>query len=163
MPAGHFVKKSKSKTEIPSSSLADIVFVLLLFFMVTTTVRNTELKVHITYPQAKNIEKISQKRLLSYIYVGPRIGGNQNQNQEGQGQGQGNVAIEIDNSIVSMGDISNIMRRKYNAQPRLIVSIRMDKNTRAGVLSDIQQQLQDAGALRVNYSSKPKGQKPAAP
>jgi biopolymer transport protein ExbD len=152
MPA--FKKKSKSKQEVPTSSLADIVFVLLLFFMVVTTVRNVELKVKINYPQANNIEKISQKNLLSYIYVGPKIGSNQN---------QGNIAIEIDNSIVSMNDISTIMRRKYNAQPRLIVSIRMDKNTKAGVLSDIQQQLQQAGALRINYSSKPAANQTASP
>jgi biopolymer transport protein ExbD len=152
--AGHFIKKSKSKTEIPSSSLADIVFVLLLFFMVTTTVRDIQLKVKFTVPKAKNIEKIAQKRLLSYIYVGTP-----QSSSEQSGGTQGNVAIQIDNSIVNMDDISSIMNQKYTAQPRLIVSIRMDKNTKAGVLTDIQTQLQDAGALRINYSSTPEENK----
>jgi biopolymer transport protein ExbD len=143
----YFKKKTKSKAEIPSSSLADIVFILLIFFMVSTTIANVKLKVRIKYPKAKNIEKIEQKNLVSYIYVGPkRISANQ----------YGNTEIEIDNAIVSMNDISTIMRNKYLAQPRLIVSIRMDKNTHLGKLIDIQTQLQDAGALRINYSTKEK-------
>jgi biopolymer transport protein ExbD len=149
---GHFIKKSKTSAEIPTASLADIIFVLLLFFMVTTTVRDIQLKVKFTVPKANNIEKIAQKRLLSYIYVGSPTSGN-----EASGGTQGNAAIQIDNSIVSMNDISSIMNQKYTAQPRLIVSIRTDENTKTGVLTDIQTQLQDAGALRVNYSTLPKG------
>jgi biopolymer transport protein ExbD len=143
-----FKKKSATrKAEIPSSSLADIVFILLIFFMVSTTITSVKLKLRVRYPQAKNIEKIEQKNLLSYIYVGPkRIGPSQ----------YGKTEIEIDNAIVSMDDISTIMQNKYDAQPRLIVSIRMDKNTHLGMLIDIQKQLQDAGALRINYSTKQK-------
>src|SRR5690625_4529532 len=70
-------KASKQKVEVPSSSLADIVFILLIFFMVSTVLRNVKLKVRINYPQANNIEKIEQKRKLAYIYVGPeRLGQN---------------------------------------------------------------------------------------
>jgi biopolymer transport protein ExbD len=146
----HFKKKSSSSdSEIPTASLADVVFVLLLFFMVTTTLRKTDMKVKVYYTHADNIEKISQKNLLSYIYVGPRTGGT-------KGKETRNAGIQINNSIVSMNDISSIMHKKYVDQPRLIVSIRMDKHTKTGVLIDIQKQLQDAGALRINYSAKPK-------
>lgn len=149
-----FSKKSEASTEIPTASLADMVFVLLLFFMVTTTVKDQKIQVKVRFPQAQNIEKIAQKRLLSYIYVGPIIGGTQGQNKGVKGT---NVAIQIDNAFVTMDEISSIMREKFTAEPRLIVSIRMDKNTRTGILTDIQQQLQEAGALRINYSAQPEG------
>ncbi|HYW35384.1 MAG TPA: biopolymer transporter ExbD [Balneolaceae bacterium] len=143
----HFKKSSSgTKQEVPTSAMPDIVFILLIFFMVTTVLKKIKLKVHINYPKAKNIEKIEQKRLISYIYVGPR--------RLGAGK-YGKTQIQIDNAIVDMNDISSIESNKLNQQPKLIVSIRMDKNTHTGVLIDIQKQLQDAGALRINYSSKP--------
>jgi biopolymer transport protein ExbD len=139
-------KASKQKTEVPTSSLADIVFILLIFFMVSTVLRNVKLKVRVNYPKANNIEKIEQKRKLAYIYVGPkRIAKNK----------YGETQIEIDNAIVDVSDISEIMSDKLAAEPKLIVSIRMDEDTKTGILIDIQQQLRDSGALRINYSTKP--------
>ena len=143
----HFKKRSSGTSqEVPTSAMPDIVFILLIFFMVTTVLKKIKLKVHIDYPTAKNIEKIEQKRLISYIYVGPRKQGSNS---------YGKTEIQIDNSIVTMDDISKIENQKLTDQPKLIVSIRMDKNTQTGILINIQKQLQDAGALRINYSSKP--------
>ncbi len=142
----HFKKKSAgTKQEVSTASMPDIIFMLLIFFMVTTVLREVELKVRVNFTQAENIEKIEQKRLVSYIYVGPeRVGPNQ----------FGETQIQIDDAIVSLDDIQGLMSDKLADQPKLIVSIRMDQDSETGILIDIQEELRDANALRINYSTK---------
>ena len=58
----HFKKKARTKEEIPTASLPDIIFMLLIFFMVTTVLREQELLVRTTLPKAEALTKIEQKR-----------------------------------------------------------------------------------------------------
>ena len=74
---GHFTKKSKAKPEISTASLPDIIFMLLIFFMVTTVLREQEVQVRTTLPMAEALTKIEQKRYVSYIWMGPeKLAGN---------------------------------------------------------------------------------------
>lgn len=63
-------KKKKPSPAISTSALPDIVFMLLFFFMVTTVMRQTDLKVKVVVPQATEIQKLEKKSLVSYIYIG---------------------------------------------------------------------------------------------
>ncbi|MCH7965445.1 MAG: biopolymer transporter ExbD [Bacteroidetes bacterium] len=128
-------KRASSKTEIPTSSMPDIIFMLLLFFMVTTTMREVELLVEFKLPDAEALEKIENKRLVSYIWVGK--GGK----------------IQINDSIVEVDDIQVIMYGKRQALPSVIVSLRVDVGARMGLVTDIQQELRKAYCLRINYSA----------
>lgn len=147
MPSAHFQKKSSgTKQEVPTTAMPDIVFMLLIFFMVTTVLREVTLKVDYTLPRAENIEKIEQKRLVSYIYIGPE------KLKRGE---RGPTKIQIDDAIVEdMKAIRNIMYDKLQAQPKLIVSLRVDDNSEFGIVTDVQQELREAGTLRINYSTK---------
>lgn len=145
--AGHFKKKQAgSKQEIPTSAMPDVVFMLLFFFMVTTVLREVTLKVKLDLTKATNIEKIEEKRLVSYIYMGPeRLPGNQ----------VGEDKVQIDDAIVEdIGAIRNIMYDKLLEEPRLIVSLRVDENSEFELLSDVTKELQQAGTFRINYSTK---------
>ncbi len=128
-------KEQVQKQEIPTASMPDIIFMLLLFFMVTTTLREVEVLVNYTLPEAKAIEKIENKRLISYIWVGQ------------------DLKIQINDSLVKMAEIQNIMYAKRQALPNVIVSLRIDKNTDMGYVTDIQQELRKAFCLRINYSA----------
>lgn len=142
-----FQKKSaKTKQAIPTSAMPDIVFMLLIFFMVTTVLREVELQVQIDFTEAENIEKIDQKRLVSYVYIGPeRLGGGQ----------LGDTRVQIDDALIEdMGSIRQIMYDKLMDQPRLIVSLRVDEDSEFGIVTDVQQELRHAGTLRVNYSTR---------
>ena len=143
----HFKKKSaKAKQEIPLSSMPDIVFMLLIFFMVSTVLRETTLQVRTILPQAEALTKLEQKRLVSYIYVGPLKEAN---NQLGA------TAIQIDDALVEeVGSIRTIMYNKLLEQPRLVVSLRVDETSEMGIVTDVQQELREAGTLRINYSTK---------
>ena len=131
-------KRANVKQEIPTSSMPDIIFMLLLFFMVATTLREQEIFVKFTLPQAKAVQKIENKRLVSYIWVG---------NDE---------RIQIDDNIIKKNAIQKIMYDKRVALPNVIVSLRIDKNARMGLVTDIQESLRKADALRINYSAMPK-------
>lgn len=143
----HFEKKqAKTSQSVPTSAMPDVVFMLLIFFMVTTVLREVELQVQIDYAAAENIEKIEQKRLVSYVYIGPeRLGGNR----------VGETKVQIDDALVEeMGAIRNIMYDKLVEQPRLIVSLRVDNDSEFGIVTDVQQELRHAGTLRINYSTR---------
>ena len=147
---GHFKKKSaKVSQDIPTSSMPDVIFILLIFFMVTTVLRETELLVRTTLPQAEAIEKIEQKRLVSYIYIGPQ------KLETGQ---YGDDAVQIDDAIVDdLTEIREIMYRKVLDEPRMIISMRVDRETETGLLYDVQQELREAETLRINYSTTREG------
>lgn len=145
--SAHFKKKQAgSKQEIPTSAMPDVVFMLLFFFMVTTVLREVTLKVKLDLTKATNIEKIEEKRLVSYIYMGPE---RLPQNQFGEDK------VQIDDAIVEdIGAIRNIMYDKLLAEPRMIVSLRVDENSEFSLLSDVTKELQQAGTFRINYSTK---------
>ncbi len=143
---GRFKKKqAKTKQGVPTSAMPDVVFMLLIFFMVTTVLREVELQVQIEYTRAENIEKIEQKRLVSYIYVGPeRLGGGN----------LGETRVQIDDTLIDdLGSIRNIMYDKLMDEPRLIVSLRVDADSEFGIITDVQQELRHAQTLRINYST----------
>lgn len=146
MSSTHFKKKSQPKQEIPLASLPDIIFMLLIFFMVSTVLRETTVQVRTLLPQAEALTKIDQKRLVSYVWIGPRkLDGNR----------LGDTAVQIDDALVEdLTNVRTIMYRKLTEQPRLIVSLRVDQLSEMGIVLDVQQELREASTLRINYSTK---------
>jgi biopolymer transport protein ExbD len=130
-------KKSRAsvKQSIPTASLPDIIFMLLIFFMVTTVMREHEVLVEYTLPSAVALEKIDNKRLLSYIWIGK------------------SEQVQIDDNIVPISAVMDISYHKRTNNPNVIMSMRIDKGSRMGVVSDVQQELRKADALRINYSA----------
>lgn len=65
-----FKKKANVKQDIPTSSMPDVVFMLLFFFMVTTQLRDTSINVKQRIPQASQLRKLERKTLVAYLYIG---------------------------------------------------------------------------------------------
>lgn len=128
-------KRASTKQEIPTASMPDIVFMLLLFFMVTTTLREVDVMVQFKLPEAEAIQKIENKRLVSYIWVG---------NDE---------RVQLNDNIILLEDVQKLMYEKRVELPNVIVSLRVDKNSNMGIVTDIQQELRKADARRINYST----------
>jgi biopolymer transport protein ExbD len=128
-------KRAGVKQEIPTASMPDIVFMLLLFFMVTTTLREVDVLVDFKLPEAEAIEKIENKRLISYIWIGK------------------DKRIQINDSIVKIEEVRPIMYSKSQELPNIIVSLRIDQGSDMGLVTDIQQELRKAYCLRINYSA----------
>ncbi|MEJ2050206.1 MAG: biopolymer transporter ExbD [Calditrichota bacterium] len=130
-------KKSKMKIGIPTASMPDIIFQLLIFFMVSTVLREFQgLKVDL--PEAQKIQKLPGKRHVTTIWVD-----------------RFNNTVIDDRTVKNITDLRSIVYDKLVKDPQLIVSLRVDRDADMGRVTDIQQELRKANALRVNYSALP--------
>tara|TARA_B110001454_G_C12454652_1_gene323552 strand:+ start:165 stop:578 length:414 start_codon:yes stop_codon:yes gene_type:complete len=127
-------RKTQSSSEISTSSLPDIIFMLLIFFMVTTVMREFE-GLDVVLPRAKNIEKLESKRHTSYIWS----------TKDG--------LISVDDKLVNVPDLGEVMYIKISRDPKLTVSLKADENSIMETLTDIHTQLKKAQALKLNYSA----------
>ncbi len=143
-------KKTKSSPGINTSSLPDIIFMLLFFFMVTTTMRENTLMVRIKLPEATQVQKLQKKSLVSYIYVGEPV------DKALYGT---NSRIQLNDSYATVNDIQEFVskeRQARNEADRKLItfSLKVDENTKMGIVTDIKQQLRKANALKINYSTR---------
>ena len=127
-------RKNKTSNEISTSSLPDIIFMLLIFFMVTTVMREYE-GLDIILPRAETIEKLESKRHTVYVWA----------TKEG--------LISVNDKIININDLSNVMFLKLSRDPKLTVSLRSDEDSRMELISEIHSQLRKAQALKLSYSS----------
>ena len=131
-----FERKSRVGQSIPTSSMADIAFLLLVFFMVSTVfVRYRGLPVML--PDAKKTQKIETKRNITHIWASPA----------------GEVMID-DMLVKDMPTLMRVVANKMQENPRIIVSIKADSYAPYGVISDVMEELRRAGALRINFATK---------
>jgi len=145
------------KKEVPvitTASLPDIMFMLLFFFMVSTTLRENTVNVSQNMPFATEITKLEKKSLVSYIYVGaPR--------KEYAAQYGTETRIQLDDKFAVVGDIKGYIageweKRAEEDRPKMTVSLKSDEKTKMGIINEIKTELRKAEALKINYSSKKK-------
>ena len=147
--------KKKGKREVPqppSGSLSDIVFMLLFFFMVTTTMRDTESKVITDTPTATEIDKLERKDLTSYISVGSPI-------KQFQALYGTDSRIQLNDSFRTVAEIRDFIaaeRDMLNESDKklMTVAIKADKQVRMGIITDIKQELRRCSALKIMYVAK---------
>jgi biopolymer transport protein ExbD len=153
-----FVRKGKGKKPaISTASLPDIVFMLLFFFMVTTVMREVDLKVKMKMPEATQIKKLEKKSLVSYIYIGePRP-----KYQKFFGT---EPRIQLNDKFASVSDIRQFIESERAARdekeaPLLTTSLKVDEETKMGIVTDVKQELREVQALKINYSTRKKAVK----
>lgn len=143
---------SKELQAISTASLPDIVFMLIFFFMVSTTMREVDYMVEFTLPNASEIKKLENKELVSYIYIGKPI----KKFQDIYGT---QSRIQLNDAFKSVDDILDfivIERDKLaeHEQKKMTVSLKVDTETKMGIVSDVKLALRRASALKINYSSR---------
>ena len=131
----NFSRKTKISSEIPTSSMPDIIFMLLIFFMVTTVLREySGLPVNI--PKAEKIEKLKGKRHTAHIWI----------SKEG--------LVSINDRLFAVQDVAKIMYEKRVSDTQLVVSLKADEEAKMELISSIHEELREADALKLNYSTK---------
>jgi len=144
-----FKKQSKPMPAISTASLPDIVFMLLFFFMVTTVLRETDLLVMNRLPAATQLQKLEKKSLVSYIYIGkPKDTGKFGTEPRIQANDALIVPKAVPNFVYSEKDKLDEVERD-----KITMSLKVDKEAKMGIVSDVKQQLREANALKVNYST----------
>ncbi|GJM60312.1 MULTISPECIES: biopolymer transporter ExbD [Persicobacter] len=150
-----FKKKSKASQDIPTSALPDIIFMLLFFFMTTTTMRTDDIKVQQRFPQASQLSKIEKKSLVSYIYVGAP--------KETDRFGTEPV-IQINDVFAEPEDLILYVAKEKDKLPdyerdQINMAMKVDKEAKMGIVTDVQEALKEANALKVLYTSLQKTDK----
>src|SRR5680860_279939 len=142
----------KEMPPISTASLPDIVFMLLFFFMVSTTMREVTLNVKVKLPEATELSKLEKKSLVSYIYIGEPLP----QYQKTFGKAP---RIQLNDVFANVEDVQAYViaereSRDEAEQPFMITSLKIDENTKMGIVSEVKQELRKSAALHINYSSR---------
>ncbi|WP_251620967.1 ExbD/TolR family protein [Odoribacter lunatus] len=152
-----FKKDSKKETPaISTASLPDIVFMLLFFFMVSTTMREVTLMVQNNMPQATQIAKLEKKSLVSNIYVGKPT----QQYQKAYGT---EPRIQLNDRFATLQELGSFIAaereaRKEEDRNSITNNLKIQSQTTMGIVTDIKQELRKANSLRINYGSRQKVQ-----
>jgi len=144
-------KKSGGTPAISTASLPDIVFMLLFFFMTATTMKDSDLKIENTLPKANQTAKLHKKQYVMYIYAGKP--------SERYRSSLGSTdRIQLADKMSSTGDIKSFVileRASRNSEDEkyLTASLKIDKNVKMGLVSDIKLELRKIDQLKVNYTT----------
>ena len=148
-----FGRKGKGGVpEVSTASLPDIVFMLLFFFMVTTVMRETTLKIEQHLPGATEVKKLERKSLVIPINIGKPT-------SAFQAMFGTEPRIQLNDAFAKVADIRDYImaeREKMdeNERPLMTVSLKVDDKTKMGIIIDVKQELRKASALKINYSSR---------
>lgn len=150
------IKKQKERKApgISTSSLPDIIFILLFFFMVVTVLRETEIKVQNKLPQATELTKLQRKSLVSYIYIGKPTG----KYAEKMGTAP---RIQLNDAFAKPDQIPNFVENERadvpeKLRPAMTFAMRVDVDTKMGIVSEVKLKLRKSDALKINYSAREK-------
>ena len=135
--SGGFSRKSEASSKVPDSSMADIAFLLLIFFMVTTVFQKDRDR-PIVWPEAEATQKIDEKlKNILNIWV------------------QRDGSIFINDRPHGMEEVTQVIAPLYVASDRaLVISIRADREVQYGTMDLLQRQLVAAGVVRVVFATE---------
>ena len=129
-------KKSKVSDEIPSSSMADIAFLLLIFFLVTTTFPKKR-GLAIVLPEQAQEQEVSQNNVL-HIIINP----------------SGTVTIKRGESQqeqqVRPDDVEAIWRQGFSENENLIAAVKTHPDAAYRFMVDVLDALHTAGAKKIS-------------
>ena len=147
-----FKKDTVSETpEIATTSLPDIIFMLIFFFMVTTNMRKATLMVNTKVPIATEIKKLENRALVSYINIGAPL--RTHETLYGTA-----TRVQLNDKFAEIDEIQEFIaserEKRSEADQRLMTTaLKIDENVRMGTVVDVKQTLRMVGALRIVYMS----------
>ena len=144
-------KGGKSLPPISTASLPDVIFMILFFFMISTTMRDQELLVRYKLPTATEVQKLEKKSLVSFIHIGqptPIM----------QAKFGTAPRIQLNDSYRTEKDILDFIaaeRDKLNESDRALMTVclKADDQTKMGIITDVKQELRRANALKLSYAA----------
>ena len=147
--------KKKGSGELPkisTASLPDIVFMLLFFFMVATVLRDNTLLIQNTLPAADQVQKLDKKDRVIYIYAGKPS----SRYRDKYGD---QPRIQLNDKFATVADVGAYVlaeraAKREELQNVLTTALKVDGETKMGLISDIKQELRKVNALKINYTTR---------
>jgi biopolymer transport protein ExbD len=150
--------RSNGKREMPelnTSSLPDLIFTVLFFFMMVTSMREVEVKVQIKTPVGTTeIEKLEKKSLVSHIYIGPP-------SKNYRAIFGSAPRIQLNEVFAEPDAVREFVRAERESmfekdRPLMKMSLKIDKGVQMGIVTDVKQELRKAKAQNIVYSAEQK-------
>ena len=145
-------KKGGDLPAISTASLPDIVFMLLFFFMVATVMRDSTLMVVNKLPAADQIQKLDKKDRVMYIYAGKPS----TRYQDKYGS---SARIQLNDKFATVDEVGAFIlaeraSKRQELQNVLTTALKVDSETKMGLIQDIKQELRKVSALKINYTTR---------
>ena len=148
------VMKKKGEREVPAmstTSLPDVVYIILFFFMLSTSMRDQELLVSYKLPEATEVQKLEKKNLVSFIHIGVPV-------VHQQAKYGTAPRIQLNDSYRTTKDILDFIAAERDNlsesdRAQMTVCLKADQDTKMGVVADVKQELRRANALKLSYGS----------
>lgn len=125
-------KQKKDTGQIPTSSMADIAFLLLIFFLVTTTI-NTDKGIGMILPKWGDQLDVPKENIVN-VLINPA----------------GEVMIAEDPTPIPL--IQDNIRKRLAANENLIISIKPSKETEYSVVITVLDQIKLSGAKKISLA-----------
>lgn len=129
-----FERRVRVENKVPTSSMADIAFLLLVFFMVTTVLKLEE-GLQISLPKAEAAQDVPRDKVI-HIWV------------------SASGEIMMNDMLIQMVDVEPLVVKRLIENPALIIAFNTDANCPYGIMSDVMDQLKRANAVRVSFTAK---------
>lgn len=147
-------RRRRSMPVLNTSSLPDLIFTVLFFFMVATHMRKVTLKVKYTVPQGTELTRLTKKSAVSYIYIGKPVGAKVSGKSA-------ESCIQINDKYASTADIAAYMsaeKKRMSPEDRLrmTVSVKADRGTRMALINEVKMALRKANVRKISYSAEKK-------
>lgn len=152
-----FRKVRREVPQLNTASLPDMIFTVLFFFITVTHMREVTLKVKYRVPAGTELTKLTKKSAVTFIYIGKPT-------KEMRPVAGNRTRIQINDKYADLPAVTDYVateRSKMSPEDAQImtVSVKADRATEMGVITDVKQALRRAGALRINYSAVSKSKK----
>jgi len=152
---GMFGRGGREMPEVQTASLPDLVFSIMFFFMMITTMREVTLKVQFRAPQATELQKLEKKSLVTFVYVGKPTA-------EFISTVGTEPRLQLNDKFAEVSEVGTYIGQEKSSmkeedQPFMTISIKADYETNMGLITDLKQALRDAYALKISYSARARG------
>lgn len=137
-------KKQRQVPGLNMTSMPDLIFTVLFFFMIVTHMRNETVKVDLSMPEGTEVSKPATKRSIINIYIGT--------------DARGVTRIQVNENLCDIKDVNDRVREyrsslSEEAQEEMVVNIRADRETPMSVINELKTELRKADALKIRYSA----------
>lgn len=153
-----FGRKEREMQELNMTSLPDLIFTVLFFFILITHMRDVPPKVEYVVPEGTELVKLVPKSAVVNIYIGRPLPDKHSHMHDG-------MHIQLNDKCATIADIGDFVeaeRKKMSADDRnkMTIAIKADRQVNMKLISDIKQELRSVGATRISYAAAQRGNQP---
>uniref|UniRef100_A0A7V0Z720 Biopolymer transporter ExbD n=1 Tax=candidate division WOR-3 bacterium TaxID=2052148 RepID=A0A7V0Z720_UNCW3 len=130
------IRRFTKTPDIPTASTADVAFLLILFFMVTTVFRATTLNLKLVLPKAKSTERILIRRNITHIFI------------------DNNGRVFIDDSLVPKERVSSRIAPKIAENQELVTILNIHEDIDYGTVDVVLDHLKEAKAFKITFATE---------